>query len=1116
MMAGDRTIQEEKDLDWLIDSGATSHMTWNRTILTNFKPTMGDRKVDVANGVSIQVMGTGDAHLVTDSMTPPRKIRLTNVLYVPELMMNLISIVALDNLGISCAFKNGEMHITHGNQAIMKARRQDNAWKIKLKTQNDIVMVTEDKSNLYDLWHERFGHSGGHHFSKLHEVTTGLQGPLRKFNSQEPCEPCIKAKQVKVYNRQAPERATRPLQRLYIDIWGKYHIADVNGHVYFLTVTCDNTRMKWVKLGDSRASLRDEVIPFIRRIERLTGHKVAIIRMDNAKEFILLATNLKEMGIGAEFTVTYSPDQNGVAERLNRTLVTMAKSMLFESRLPEKFWGFAIETACYLRNRLPVSYGRKTPYEKLFGKKPDICHLKVFGCLVFSYIPAKTRYKMEEGSRKAIFVGYTDSSRQYLLYDPAKNEVFKSSSVIFFERKRLDWNWDKEDGEWVDFYDDEEDSGDSPTRVITPPTPRPMPQLPSSPEDDVQEIEIQPGDQVQNSTPESSNNQDEEHDQRQLDQQLFGNADIPQIGFGEAHDSSDHNNSDDDLSGGEMRRSNRTHKPNRLYPIEEYDLGRACAITERPHVPQTYQEAITDPKYSREWKEAIQEELQAFLGLNAWTFVDSLPTGRKAIRTKWVFKVKYTPIGTIERFKARLVARGFGQVFGEDYHETFAPTMRMDSLRMIIVLSWILGLALRQCDVITAYLTSYLNERIYMWIPEGLGKHTGKWILINRAMYGLKQSAREWYEDFSRTITEYGLSRADSDWSLFLGKGLIIGIYVDDMIIASKSKEETEKFLAYLRNAYSIKDLGEPEKILGIRITMNAETGIMKLDQKLYIEELLKEYSMQDAKPVATPVENYDMITPARPEEERANQQLFQKLIGSLLWLALCIRIDICFGVCKFSQFAADPTTRHWNGLMRILRYLKGTVNYGFYISRKGKASIRLLGYSDADFASSKDRVSTSGFVFMLGGTPISWSSTRQRTIATSTVESEYIAINLAAKQAVWLRNLIQEMASQLGKNGEKIEDIEMVTIMGDNLGSHSLAVNPQNHAKTKHIDIQYHYIRHLIERKDVIIDYCPTTDMLADGLTKPLPKPAFEKEVAMLFGFANVMDSPNRNGEVG
>jgi len=152
----------------------------------------------------------------------------------------------------------------------------------------------------------------------------------------------------------------------------------------------------------------------------------------------------------------------------------------------------------------------------------------------------------------------------------------------------------------------------------------------------------------------------------------------------------------------------------------------------------------------------------------------------------------------------------------------------------------------------------------------------------------------------------------------------------------------------------------------------------------------------------------------------------------------------------------------------------------------------------------------------MLGGTPISWSSTQQRTIATSTVESEYIAINLAAKQAVWLRNLIQEMASQLGKNGEKIEDLEMVTIMGDNLGSHSLAVNPQNHAKTKHIDIQYHYICYLIERKDVIIDYCPTTDMLADGLTKPLPKPAFEKEVAMLFGFANVMDSPNRNGEVG
>jgi hypothetical protein len=399
-------------------------------------------------------------------------------------------------------------------------------------------------------------------------------------------------------------------------------------------------------------------------------------------------------------------------------------------------------------------------------------------------------------------------------------------------------------------------------------------------------------------------------------------------------------------------------------------------------------------------------------------------------------------------------------------------------------------------DVVSAYLAGTLDEEIYMDAPEGLGHQRGTVVRLIKSIYGLKQSGRVWYKKIEKTLNSYRLAHTESDWSVFTNNGhtIILGIYVDDLIITGPDLAEIKALKAAISSVYPVKDLGQIKVCLGLNIE-RTETG-MTIDQVQYIEDMLQAYRMENCAPVSSPMDGYDGTLPATPEEPLADALLYQQAIGSLQYCAIGTRMDISYALGRLSQHLATPTIRHWNAVLRIFRYLKGTLHYKLSFGPHG--ILQIQGFADADYASGGDRVSISAYVFTFNGAAIAWSSKRQRTISTSTVEAEYIALCAGAKQAVWLRELFIE----LGQDKYLSEGPgNPVQIFGDNQGALALVGNPENHQRTKHIDVQYHYIRHLVNTGKVEISYCPTDKMAADALTKPLARTKLSRCLQITFG---------------
>ena len=772
---------------------------------------------------------------------------------------------------------------------------------------------------------------------------------------------------------------------------------------------------------------------------------------DNAKEYVALGKELANIGINVEFTVYYTPEQNGVAERLNRTLITITKALLFDARLPPKFWGEAANTANYLRNRLPIGPDSMSPHEAFTKERPSVSHLRVFGCLAYAYQAKETRLKLDPNSIRTIFVGYEATTRQYRVYDPAKNKVIRSSNVIFFENERLRFDWpdgDQFEGE----LDEPFDPFEAPEEALAPQVE--VDPLPERTNIEVREPEPEPEPEPEQERALPTENPQESDEERPLQEEPKD----PNI-----------------------RRSSRIRKP-----TQPFEYARN-AIT-RPKEPRTYQEAITDPIHGTQWKAAVQDELDKLQGMSAWKVVDR-PPGRKIVGSKWVFKVKYTPTGRIDKFKARLVAQGFSQVYGTDYTEVYSPTLKLDSLRVMLAIAATEDLEVHQLDVVNAYINGTLEETIHMEPPNALNLRLGQVLLLQKPMYSLKQSGRVWYNDIYSRLQELGFTRTESDWSVFVSidGSLTIGLYVDDMVIMGRNVDAINALKQALMKVYPLKDMGEITGCLGIRITRNRALQTIQLDQESYFSTVLLNYGLENCTPVATPCDGYTGISPATADEERADQQLYSSMVGSVMWGAVATRFDVAWITNRLTQFCIDPTVRHQNAVIRILRYIAGTLQFAIVLGGLQEPDRNLVGYTDADYGGVQDRHSIGASLFLLGGGPVSWSSKRQRVVVTSTVESEYIALCTGAKTGVWIRRLLYEL-----NYGHYTSETGTIRMLGDNQGSLSLANNPENHQRTKHIDIQYHYVRELVESGAITIEYCPTKLMLADILTKPLSKAVF------------------------
>ena len=513
------------------------------------------------------------------------------------------------------------------------------------------------------------------------------------------------------------------------------------------------------------------------------------------------------------------------------------------------------------------------------------------------------------------------------------------------------------------------------------------------------------------------------------------------------------------------------------------------------NIPTTFADALKSDEATK-WQKAMDDEMTALTENDTFELVTP-PEGRNIVKSRWVFTVKLGPNGE-ETFKSRVVAKGYSQTEGIDYQETFAPTARMSSVRMLVQKAVQNDMIIHQMDVKTAYLNAPLDCDIYMEQPEGFEKRgaDGEKLVckLKKSLYGLKQSGRNWNNMLHNYLLSEKFCQSPADPCVYVRNSesgcTILVIWVDDIIISSTSADLLFSVKENLCKKFKMKDLGKLSWFLGTNF--KCEANGIEMSQTQYIDKILSKFEMADCKPKSTPCA---LGVEKSHEESREldNPGVYRAIVGSLIYVMTGTRPDLCYTVTKLSQAMSKPTQSDLNMAKHVLRYLKGSREQGLKFV-KSETNLKLAGFSDSDWGSSvKDRRSITGYNFQLTdkGPLISWKSRKQQTVALSSCEAEYIALANAAQEAKFLKQLCKDMYIAC----------DDVLISVDNQGTINLAKNPVNHQRSKHIDIKYHFIRSEIQNGNVTLQYIPTEDNVADIFTKPVTKAKLEKFRRFIMG---------------
>ena len=1021
--------------DWILDSACTFHMCRNQDWFTTYE-TVSKGAVLMGNNTPCKIAGIGTVRIrMFDGVVRT----LGDVRHVPDLKRNLISLSTLDSNGYKYTGEGGVLKVCKGALVVMKGQRKSaNLYVLQGSTvTGDAAVSTPSLSDddVTKLWHMRLGHMSEKGMAELSKRGL-LDG--QSISKLEFCEHCVFGKQRRVRFAKGIHKTKGTLDYVHSDLWGPSRVPSKGGANYMLTIIDDYSRKVWVFFLKQKSDVLSTFKEWKTMIEKQTSKQIKRLRTDNGLEFCSdeFNTLCKGEGIIRHLTVPGTPQQNGVAERMNRTLMEKVRCMLSNAGLPKVFWAEATATACHLVNRSPsIAIDKRTPEEVWSGTPANYSDLKIFGCPAYAHVD---NGKLEPRSIKCIFLGYKAGVKGYKLWCPEARKVIVSRDVIFDETAMLH-------------------------------------KLPSSDccdktqERSVAQVEFEIGSE---STPVPTFQSSSEI---QNDAVSSSPPVIPQYSI--ARD-----------------RPRRDVRPPQRYGEAElvaYALNVAEGI-DSSEEPSSYSEAISCDDSGR-WMIAMQEEMESLYKNGTWDLV-RLPKDKKPVRCKWVFKRKEGIPGVEDaRYKARLVAKGYSQIPGVDFTDVFSPVVKHSSIRALLGIVAMHNLELEQLDVKTAFLHGELDEDIYMQQPEGFvvsGKEDYV-CLLKKSLYGLKQSPRQWYKRFDSFMTSHMFRRSSFDSCVYFketgdGSFVYLLLYVDDMLIAAKDMREIRKVKAQLSKEFEMKDLGAAKKILGMEILRDRDTCKLYLSQKRYIEKVLYRFNMQNAKPVSTPLAaHFRLSATLSPETDDERDYMsrvpYSSAVGSLMYAMVCSRPDLSFAVSVVSRYMANPGKEHWKAVQWIFRYLRGTVDVCLQFGRNRDG---VIGYVDSDFAGDLDkRRSLTGYVFTIGGCAISWKAILQTTVALSTTEAEYMAITEACKEAIWLKGLFDELS----------KDLQITTVFCDSQSAIFLTKDQMFHERTKHIDVRYHFVRDVIARGDIAVSKISTHDNPADMMTKTLPSAKFE-----------------------
>lgn len=1093
---------------WVLDSGCTSHLCGD---LKKFEGNLEnvDGKLNLATNLSTVVRGKGVVRLSALGEKSVQEIEFDNTLYVPDLRTNLISVAKITDKGHSVNFtRDRATIIDESGKIILTAFRRGNLYSIQQCESANAI--SDDRVDLIRCWHERLGHLNGRDVAKLLNKI-GERVSENDVRFLRDCETCAKGKMHASPFSNSAGPCSEKLRIVYSDIVGPMRCQSKTGAKYFITFIDDSTRWCEVYFLSTKAKALEAFKIYKSHVENLTGSRIKYFQTDNGGEYCSGEFDdfLHKEGISRRLTVAHTPQQNGVAERMNRTLVEMARCMLLNCELPTVFWAEAVDTACYIRNRCPTSsLGGEIPYEKWFDKPVKIGYLKKFGTEVHVLDKSPNNDKFAARGIPGIFVGYPRTSKGFRVWIPEERRFIIARDIKFCERIGISVNAPKTMLEIKN--KDENEKKFIEIELINKTTEENGEVIPTEGELRVSEP-TQPSEEVDT--------------EDRIGHAETDNVDMtPQVilkrGVGRP----------------KIERTGRVGRPKKIYRVveveEETRQVETTAVPEASEPETSEQQELetenaesSDDVYTdcvdfagvagislddalqsdekTEWEEAILSEIRSLVNKGTWEIVKR-PKNRNVVGCRYVLTTKLNVDKTTKK-KARLVAQGFSQRFGVDYDKTFAPVARLDSVRLLMALSVELDLEIHQLDINTAYLNGDLEEEIYMRTPRLLKDclmklaynqeedpsvveraramlksidSGGDTCLLRKSLYGLKQAGRQWNIKLDKKLKDMGLSQSLNEPCLYTriqgGEHLLVLVFVDDILIASEKEDRITRFKSELKKEFDLKDYGRAKYFLGMDIKRN--DSVIKLSQEKYVKDILENFGMGNCNTCKTPMETSGLDTNKAGDEQK--KWPYRELIGSLMYLSVATRPDITNSVIKLAQYTTDPKLRHWNAAKRVLRYLKGTSNYGLVFKKTGKS---IEGYCDADWGGcSIDRRSFSGYAFSLGGACVSWSSRKQRSVATSSCEAEYISLSEAVKEGLYLQSLLTEIG---------FERYAPIHIYADSQSAIFLAQDPVFHGRSKHIDIKYHFIRGVLrDNKDITLSHVPTEGMLADVLTKALP----------------------------
>jgi transposase InsO family protein len=1028
MMVDSSAFVVENDHNaWYVDNGATTHVTNRRDIFRTFEMT-NSVQVKTANGESAPAVGNGTVDIETLVKGKWLKKTLTNVLYVPNIAKNLFSVLAAHDKNEASKFISRPescLLIVNG-QLVLHGTRQvgHGLYKVALRTvipekPEEVNMMSND--DLLQLHHERMGHQSKRHIKEVIKEEFGIKVEV----DHDTCEGCMygKAHRLKFGTR---ERATAPGQLMHADVCGPFETNSAKGYRYFVLFKDDFSRYRYVYFLKEKSEVAAKLEQMLAEISTL-GHSVKELLSDNGLELNneQVKQILSRYGIRQRLVTPYTPQQNGSAERDNRTIVEAARTLLHaHDELPKILWAEMVNTAAYILNRTGVSaVAKKSPYEIWFGKKPAIKHLRVIGTTCYVHVPDQKRRKLDKKAIKCVLIGY-DNDDGYRVWHKDSNSVYRSRDVVFDKEKLLKSTHCTETAIGLGPLSADENSSDS-----------------------------------DNCT----------DDEQQRDYGMHGQGDQCK-------------------TDRQLRDRSSIKRPAKF---EEYIMS-AEQIVHHIIEPETYNEAVNCEE-SAEWTEAMKSEVKSLNENETWT-LENLPTGFKAIPCKWVYKVKYNPDDSVNRFKARLVIKGYSQRKGIDYDETFSPVARRSSIRTLISVAANENMTLYQFDVSTAFLYGELNEEIYMQQPDGFNDGSERVCRLRKSLYGLKQAPRCWNRRFGNFLRSREFEQSEADPCVFVrhrGKQkVIIALYVDDGLVAATSKEEAEVLIDELTSEFKV-TAKEASYFLGLEINQSSD-GI-KISQGSYTRKLLQRFRMDGCRSTSTPIiagtaeSGKAALRDEHPDKNADNvdekQFSYRSAVGGLLYLSTGCRPDIAYAVSVASRSLENPTSDDFIKVKRIFRYLQGTTDHGIVYQPDYKMGF-IECYSDADHGGdhSSGR-STTGVICLYSGGAISWLSQKQASVAISTTESEIVAASEAAREVVWIKRLLSSMTSMKG----------LPRLQVDNEAAVKLAHNPELHRRTKHIQIRHFFVREMVTDGEIQVTKVSSELQLADMLTKPLHKPRLE-----------------------